>query len=192
MVPAELHGDDRRGVQPDNQNIKKGKAGRNRWLGKRPSVRGVAMNPVDHPHGGGEGRSSGGRHPVTPWGVPTKGKRTRRGNKKSDALIMRRRHKRRGEGRRCLVRFGKGPSSTAICSRKPRRSASLRAQRDHQDMVPALDHPAAVRRPHLRGPQRQKFLPVLVTENMVGHKFGEFAPTRTYHGHAADKKAKRG
>ncbi len=78
----------------DNQNIKKAKAGRNRWLGHRPSVRGVAMNPVDHPHGGGEGRTSGGRHPVTPWGVPTKGKRTR-GKKKSDSLIMRRRHSNR-------------------------------------------------------------------------------------------------
>ncbi len=78
---------------PDNKNINKGKAGRNRWLGKRPSVRGVAMNPVDHPHGGGEGRSSGGRHPVSPWGVPTKGKRTRR-KKRSDKMIMRRRHKR--------------------------------------------------------------------------------------------------
>ena len=75
---------------PDQANIKLGKAGRKRWLGKRPSVRGVAMNPVDHPHGGGEGRSSGGRHPVTPWGVPTKGKRTR-SNKKTDRLIMRRR-----------------------------------------------------------------------------------------------------
>ncbi|MEK9574553.1 MAG: 50S ribosomal protein L2, partial [Alphaproteobacteria bacterium] len=62
---------------PDQQNIKIGKAGRNRWLGKRPHVRGVVMNPVDHPHGGGEGRTSGGRHPVTPWGKPTKGKRTR-------------------------------------------------------------------------------------------------------------------
>jgi large subunit ribosomal protein L2 len=61
---------------PDQQNIKIGKAGRSRWLGKRPSVRGVAMNPVDHPHGGGEGKTSGGRHPVTPWGKPTKGKRT--------------------------------------------------------------------------------------------------------------------
>ncbi len=79
---------------PDQQNIKLGKAGRKRWLGKRPSVRGVAMNPIDHPHGGGEGRTSGGRHPVTPWGKPTKGKRTRR-NKKTDALIMRRRHKRK-------------------------------------------------------------------------------------------------
>ncbi|MEK9724740.1 MAG: 50S ribosomal protein L2 [Rhodospirillaceae bacterium] len=76
---------------PDQQNIKLGKAGRKRWMGKRPAVRGVAMNPIDHPHGGGEGRTSGGRHPVTPWGKPTKGKRTR-SNKKTDRLIMRRRH----------------------------------------------------------------------------------------------------
>ena len=76
---------------PDQQNINLGKAGRNRWLGKRPSVRGVAMNPIDHPHGGGEGRTSGGRHPVTPWGKPTKGKKTRN-NKKTDRLILRRRH----------------------------------------------------------------------------------------------------
>ncbi|MFP6743089.1 MAG: 50S ribosomal protein L2 [Alphaproteobacteria bacterium] len=79
---------------PDHQNINLGKAGRNRWLGKRPSVRGVAMNPVDHPHGGGEGRTSGGRHPVTPWGVPTKGKRTR-SNKKTDSMILRRRRKKK-------------------------------------------------------------------------------------------------
>jgi large subunit ribosomal protein L2 len=78
---------------PDQGNIKLGKAGRKRWLGKRPSVRGVAMNPVDHPHGGGEGRTSGGRHPVTPWGKPTKGARTRR-NKSGDKWIMRSRHKR--------------------------------------------------------------------------------------------------
>ncbi len=77
---------------PDNQNQNLGKAGRSRWLGKRPSVRGVAMNPIDHPHGGGEGRTSGGRHPVTPWGKPTKGKRTRN-NKKTDKLIVRRRNK---------------------------------------------------------------------------------------------------
>jgi large subunit ribosomal protein L2 len=75
---------------PDRQNISIGKAGRNRWLGKRPSVRGVAMNPIDHPHGGGEGRTSGGRHPVTPWGKPTKGKKTRH-NKSTDRLIVRRR-----------------------------------------------------------------------------------------------------
>ncbi len=79
---------------PDQANIKLGKAGRKRWLGKRPSVRGVAMNPVDHPHGGGEGRTSGGRHPVTPWGKPTKGAKTRR-NKKTNRMIVRRRHKKR-------------------------------------------------------------------------------------------------
>jgi len=75
---------------PDQQNISLGKAGRSRWLGKRPVVRGVAMNPIDHPHGGGEGRTSGGRHPVTPWGKPTKGKKTRH-NKKTDGMIVRRR-----------------------------------------------------------------------------------------------------
>ena len=79
---------------PDNQNIKLAKAGRKRWMGKRPSVRGVAMNPVDHPHGGGEGRSSGGRHPVTPWGKPTKGKRTR-SNKATNKYILRSRHERK-------------------------------------------------------------------------------------------------
>ena len=76
---------------PDQSNIKLAKAGRSRWLGKRPSVRGVAMNPVDHPHGGGEGKTSGGRHPVTPWGKPTKGRRTR-SNKATDKYILRSRH----------------------------------------------------------------------------------------------------
>jgi len=80
---------------PDHSNINIGKAGRNRWLGRKPSVRGVAMNPIDHPHGGGEGRSSGGRHPVTPWGVPTKGKKTRK-NKRTDKFIARSRHARKG------------------------------------------------------------------------------------------------
>ena len=75
---------------PDNQNVKLGKAGRKRWMGVRPTVRGVAMNPIDHPHGGGEGRTSGGRHPVTPWGKPTKGKRTRN-NKRTQKSILRRR-----------------------------------------------------------------------------------------------------
>ena len=71
----------------DQQNIKIGKAGRNRWKGIRPQSRGVVMNPVDHPHGGGEGKSSGGRHPCTPWGVPTKGYKTRNPKKKSGRLI---------------------------------------------------------------------------------------------------------
>jgi len=77
---------------PDNMNQHIGKAGRARWMGRRPHNRGVVMNPVDHPHGGGEGRTSGGRHPVTPWGKPTKGYKTRV-NKRTDSLIIRRRNK---------------------------------------------------------------------------------------------------
>jgi large subunit ribosomal protein L2 len=76
---------------PDNANVNLAKAGRARWMGKRPLTRGVAKNPVDHPHGGGEGRTSGGRHPVTPWGKPTKGARTRR-NKSTANMIIRSRH----------------------------------------------------------------------------------------------------
>jgi len=79
---------------PDHGNTNDGKAGRSRWRGKKPHVRGVVMNPVDHPHGGGEGRTSGGRHPVTPWGKPTKGARTR-SNKSTDKMIMRSRHQRK-------------------------------------------------------------------------------------------------
>jgi large subunit ribosomal protein L2 len=82
----------------DHANQASGKAGRSRWLGKRPTVRGSAMNPVDHPHGGGEGKTKGGRHPVTPWGVPTLGKRTRRKHKESDTMIVRGR--RRGKEKR--------------------------------------------------------------------------------------------
>ena len=90
MVPAECLATVGAVSNPDQQNIVIGKAGRTRWLGHRPVVRGVAMNPVDHPHGGGEGKTSGGRHPVTPWGKPTKGKKTRK-NKATDKYIIRRR-----------------------------------------------------------------------------------------------------
>jgi large subunit ribosomal protein L2 len=79
---------------PDHMNISIGKAGRTRWLGRRPHNRGVAMNPVDHPHGGGEGRTSGGRHPVSPWGFPTKGKKTRK-NKSTTKFIVSSRHARK-------------------------------------------------------------------------------------------------
>jgi large subunit ribosomal protein L2 len=79
---------------PDHMNTSIGKAGRNRWLGKKPGNRGVSMNPIDHPHGGGEGRTSGGRHPVSPWGKPTKGKKTR-SNKRTDGMIVTSRHARK-------------------------------------------------------------------------------------------------
>ena len=82
---------------PDHMNASLGKAGRNRWLGHRPHNRGVTMNPVDHPHGGGEGRTSGGRHPVSPWGKPTKGKKTR-SNKSTDKFIVASRHVRKKKG----------------------------------------------------------------------------------------------
>jgi large subunit ribosomal protein L2 len=82
---------------PDNSNQNLAKAGRKRWMGKKPLTRGVAKNPVDHPHGGGEGRTSGGRHPVTPWGKPTKGARTRN-NKATDKMIIRSRHAKKKKG----------------------------------------------------------------------------------------------
>ncbi|MGH6887661.1 MAG: 50S ribosomal protein L2 [Rhizomicrobium sp.] len=82
---------------PDHMNEVLGKAGRNVWKGKRPNVRGTAMNPIDHPHGGGEGRTKGGRHPVTPWGKPTKGARTRK-NKRTTKFIVRSRHARKTQG----------------------------------------------------------------------------------------------
>ena len=95
MVPGDCMASIGAVSNPDHMNITIAKAGRKRWMGKRPHVRGVVMNPVDHPHGGGEGRTSGGRHPVTPWGKPTKGKRTR-SNKATDKFIVRSRHKRKG------------------------------------------------------------------------------------------------
>jgi large subunit ribosomal protein L2 len=91
MVPARCMATIGAVSNPDHQNEVIGKAGRNRWKGKRPHVRGVAMNPVDHPHGGGEGKTSGGRHPVTPWGKPTKGAKTRN-PKRKNKLIIRTRH----------------------------------------------------------------------------------------------------
>ena len=81
----------------DHENVTIGKAGRMRWLGRRPHNRGVTMNPIDHPHGGGEGRTSGGRHPVTPWGKPTKGKKTRK-NKSTTKFIVSSRHVRKKKG----------------------------------------------------------------------------------------------
>lgn len=98
MVPATCMATIGAVSNPDHQNEIIGKAGRNRWKGVKPCVRGVAMNPVDHPHGGGEGKTSGGRHPVTPWGKPTKGKKTR-SPKKSNNMIIRTRHQAKGKNK---------------------------------------------------------------------------------------------
>ena len=97
MVPAACMATVGAVSNPDNANVSLSKAGRSRWKGRKPVVRGVAMNPIDHPHGGGEGRTSGGRHPVTPWGKSTKGKRTRT-NKASDKYILRSRHLKKKKG----------------------------------------------------------------------------------------------
>ena len=94
MIPSECMATIGAVSNPDNSNQTLAKAGRNRWKGRRPHVRGVAMNPIDHPHGGGEGRTSGGRHPVTPWGKPTKGARTRK-KRPSDKFIVRRRQQKK-------------------------------------------------------------------------------------------------
>jgi large subunit ribosomal protein L2 len=172
----------------DHENITSGKAGRSRWLGKRPTVRGSAMNPVDHPHGGGEGKSKGGRHPVTPWGVPTLGKRTRRKHKESDKLIVRGR--RRGKERREVSRSSKkGPwvedrlmgriqEMNESGQKRPVRTWS-RASTVFPEMV---GHTIAVH-------DGRKHVPVFVTEAMVGHKLGEFAPTRTFRAHSGDRRA---
>jgi len=97
MVPAGCMATVGAVSNPDNSNTSFAKAGRMRWKGRKPVVRGVAMNPIDHPHGGGEGRTSGGRHPVTPWGKSTKGKRTR-SNKGSNKFILRSRHQKKKKG----------------------------------------------------------------------------------------------
>jgi large subunit ribosomal protein L2 len=97
MVPAACMGTVGAVSNPDNANVSFAKAGRMRWKGRKPVVRGVAMNPIDHPHGGGEGRTPGGRHPVTPWGKSTKGKRTRH-NRETDKFILRSRHLKKKKG----------------------------------------------------------------------------------------------
>ena len=209
---------------PDNMNQKIGKAGRTRWLGKRPHNRGVVMNPVDHPLGGGEGRSSGGRHPVTPWGKPTKGYKTR-GNKRTDAAVEIRfdcgqfgrassglamgpadqglqdaaqqahrqiDHPAPQQGQvRWRVPSGRVRSSTAICSNKAEASRAsgrneiIRIWSRRSTILPQfVGLTFGVYNGH-------KFLPVQVNENMVGHKFGEFSPTRTFTGHSGDKRARR-
>jgi large subunit ribosomal protein L2 len=151
---------------PDNSNQNFGKAGRNRHKGKRPSVRGVVMNPIDHPHGGGEGRTSGGRHPVTPWGKPTKGKRTRNKNKASSEadhpLASRQEEGALTDVAFCLER----PFCRQLRPQEGREARESRPQRSDQDLVAPLHHPAPVRGPHLRRLQRSEAYP---RERVRGH-----------------------
>ena len=142
---------------PDNSNQNIGKAGRNRLKGIRPSVRGVVMNPIDHPHGGGEGRTSGGRHPVTPWGKPTKGARTR-SNKATSKLHPSLASPEEEEIGAALMSRSvwKGPFVDAHVLKKAEKAREFDSQRSHQDLVAPVDHPAPVRGADLRGLQREE------------------------------------
>ena len=177
---------------PDHMNISIGKAGRTRWLGWRPHNRGVVMNPIDHPHGGGEGRTSGGRHPVTPWGKPTKGKKTR-SNKSTNKFIVSSAATsgRSKDSRTWFAQSGKARSSTATLLKK---ADAARASGRH-DVIKIWSRRSTIL-PQFVGLtfgvyNGQKHVPVSINEEMVGHKFGEFSPTRTFHGHSGDKKAKK-
>ncbi len=178
----------------DHENQTGGKAGRSRWRGKRPSVRGSAMNPVDHPHGGGEGKSKGGRHPVTPWGVPTLGKRTRRKHRESDKLIVRGRRRGKEKSAESSRSSKKGPFvEERLMKRIEEMNASgskrmIRTWSRTSTIFPEMvGHTIAVH-------DGRKHVPVFVSEQMVGHKLGEFAPTRLFRGHAGDRQTqvKRG
>ena len=148
-------------------------------MGKRPHNRGVTMNPVDHPHGGGEGRTSGGRHPVTPWGQPTRGFKTRNNKRTDSGFIVQARRKREADG---TVARKRARSSTTTCSKKVEAMNAksekkvIKTWSRRSTILPEfIGHTFAVH-------NGKKFIPVYVTENMVGHKLGEFSPTRTVQG----------
>ncbi len=141
------------------------------------------MNPIDHPHGGGEGRTSGGRHPVTPWGKGTKGKKTRH-NKATDRYIVRRRRAEVGRAR-VARSIWKGPFVDGYLLKKAEKSRGT----GRNEIIKTWSRRSTIF-PQFVGLtfgvyNGHKFIPVLVTENMIGHKLGEFAPTRTFHGHSA-------
>ena len=172
----------------DHANVSLGKAGRSRWLGPRPHNRGVTMNPVDHPMGGGEGRTSGGRHPCSPWGQLSKGLKTRN-NKRTDGMIIKRRERRVER-----IRYGSFGQEGCVCRRSPLREDRCRQAAQSKKVIKTWSRRSTIT-PDAVGftfavHNGRKFVPVFVTENMVGHKLGEFAPTRTFHGHSGDKKGK--
>ena len=167
----------------EHQNVKIGKAGRNRHKGKRPQTRGVAMNPVDHPHGGGEAHHTPGGHPVTPWGKPTLGYRTRKKGKRSDALIVRgRRGRGRGSADGTLDQEGPvgggAPDEAVNALNESGQKQMLKTWSRRSTIFPEMvGHTIAVH-------DGRKHVPVYISESMVGHKLGEFAPTRTFRAHS--------
>ena len=150
------------------------------------------MNPIDHPHGGGEGRTKGGRHPVTPWGKPTKGAKTRK-NKRTDADL----HRRRAAQERKASRHDPFGLERPVRRRlSAEEGGNRRAPRGRKDVIKTWSRRSTIL-PQFVGLtfgvyNGHKYLPVLVTENMIGHKFGEFSPTRTFHGHAGRQEGEEG
>ena len=176
---------------PDNSNQNIGKAGRNRLKGIRPSVRGVVMNPIDHPHGGGEGRTSGGRHPVTPGASRPRARARARTRRRASTSCARATSGRRSKERRMSRSVWKGPFVDAYVLKK-----AEKARESGRNEVIKIWSRRSTILPQFVGLtfgvyNGKKHIPVSVSEDMIGQKFGEYSPTRTYYGHAADKKAKR-
>ena len=174
---------------PDNMNTSIGKAGRKRWMGRVPHNRGVTMNPVDHPHGGGEGRTSGGRHPVTPVGQADQGQEDpqEQVDRRSSSCVSRHARKKKRKGRRMARSVWKGPFVDGYLLKK---ADAARASGRHE-MIKIWSRRSTIL-PQFVGLtfgvyNGQKHIPVMVTEEMVGHKFGEFSPTRTFYGHSGRK-----
>ncbi len=190
-IRGDVHGDGRCGVEPrhpEHQNF--GKAGRNRWMGKRPLTRGVAKNPVDHPHGGGEGRTSGGRHPVTPVGQADQGRPhpPQQADGQDDHPFA----SREEEEVTAMARsVWKGPFVDLHLLKKAKTAQERGAPRADQDLVAPLDDPAAVRRPDVQRLQRPQVRSGL---GQRGHGRPQARRVRAHAqlpGHAADKKGKR-
>ena len=177
----------------EQSNINWGKAGRMRWKGKRPTVRGVAMNPIDHPHGGGEGKTSGGRHPVNPAGKP-EGRTRRKGQEsdKHDRSPPLRHPQARVTGVKKMPRsLKKGPfvddhllKKVEVQNEKNSKNVIKTWSRRSTIIPDMLGHTIAVH-------DGRKHVPVFITEAMVGHKLGEFALTRTFKGHEKDDRKSR-
>ena len=179
----------------EQANINWGKAGRMRWKGKRPTVRGVVMNPVDHPHGGGEGKTSGGRHPVSPWGKPEgRTRKTQQAERQAHRPTPAHRQEAPpvGVARTMPRSLKKGPfvddhllKKVDVQNEKNTKQVIKTWSRRSTIIPDFIGHTFAVH-------DGRKHVPVFVTEAMVGHKLGEFAPTRTFKGHIKDdRKAKR-
>ena len=189
MIHVRLHGHRRPGRQHRAREPAIGKAGRSRWKGKRPNVPRRRDEPGRPPDGWRRGRSSGGRHPCTPWGKPTKGHKTRN---KRDAFEQVHRQAAGEE-----VAHGSLAQEGSLRRSEPAevtstRQAAVGLEAGHQDLVaPFDDHARDFVGLTFHVHNGKLFMPVYVTENMVGHRLGEFAPTRKFTGHATDKKVKR-